>query len=82
LTFFWALAIILRLVYLQVVKHDDYVEIARSQHEQVVAVRATRGEILDRTGRHPLALSIQTRSVVINPQRVVNPRFSRWLDPS
>jgi cell division protein FtsI (penicillin-binding protein 3) len=75
LTFFWALAIILRLVYLQVVKHDDYVEIARSQHEHVVAVRATRGEILDRTGRHPLALSIQTRSVVINPQRVVESSF-------
>lgn len=75
LAFFWAFAIIARLVQLQVVRHDDYVELARGQHEHVIAVRATRGEILDRTGRHPLALSIQTRSVVINPQRVVEVEF-------
>ncbi len=75
LTLFWALAIVLRLVYLQIVKHDDYVEIARNQHEHVVSVRATRGEILDRTGKHPLAISIQTSSVVINPRRVVDSGF-------
>lgn len=75
LTLFWAVAIVLRLIHLQVVKHDDYVEIARNQHEQVVAVRATRGEILDRTGKHPLAISIRTSSVVINPRRVVDSGF-------
>ncbi|HPT29023.1 MAG TPA: penicillin-binding transpeptidase domain-containing protein [Bryobacteraceae bacterium] len=75
LTFIWALLIVGRLVQLQVFKHDNYVEIARNQHEHVIPVRATRGEILDRTGRHPLAISIQTRSVVINPQRVVESGF-------
>lgn len=75
LAFLWAAVIVLRLVQLQVVRHDNYVELARGQHEQVIPVRATRGEILDRTGRHPLALSIQTRSVVINPQRVVEVEF-------
>ncbi|MBE0660547.1 MAG: transpeptidase family protein [Bryobacteraceae bacterium] len=74
LTVFWALAVIGKLVYLQVVMHDLYVEIARSQHERVVPVRATRGDIVDRTG-HPLALSIRTQSVVINPRRVVDERF-------
>jgi cell division protein FtsI (penicillin-binding protein 3) len=75
LTLFWALAIVLRLVHLQIVKHEDYVEIARNQHEHVVPVRATRGEILDRTGKHPLAISILTNSVVINPRRVVDSGF-------
>ena len=75
LTLFWALAIVLRLVHLQIVKHEDYVEIARNQHERVVPVRATRGEILDRTGKHPLAISILTNSVVINPRRVVDSGF-------
>jgi cell division protein FtsI (penicillin-binding protein 3) len=70
----WAFAVVAKLVYLQVVRHDDYVEIARNQHERVVPVRATRGEIVDRTG-HPLALSIQTQSVVINPRRVVDTKF-------
>lgn len=74
LTLFWALAIVARLIYLQVVMHDDYVEIARSQHERIVPVRATRGEIVDRTG-HPLALSIRTQTVVINPRRVVDTKF-------
>ncbi len=75
LTFFWALAIVLRLIHLQVVMHEDYVDIARNQHEHVVPVRATRGEILDRTGKHPLAISILTSSVVINPRRVVDSGF-------
>ncbi len=75
LTLFWALAIVLRLVHLQIVKHEDYVEIARNQHERVIPVRATRGEILDRTGKHPLAISIQTSSAVINPRRVVDSGF-------
>lgn len=74
LTIFWALAVVGKLVYLQVVMHDEYVEIARNQHERVVPVRATRGEIVDRTG-HPLALSIRTQSVVINPRRVVDEKF-------
>lgn len=74
LTILWAAAIVARLVYLQVVMHDDYVEIARNQHERLVPIRATRGEIVDRTG-HPLALSIRTQSVVINPRRVVDAKF-------
>jgi cell division protein FtsI (penicillin-binding protein 3) len=74
LTFLWAVAIVVRLVVLQVVKHDDYVAIARNQHERLVPIRATRGEIVDRTG-HPLALSIRTQSVVINPRRVVDTKF-------
>ena len=74
LTLLWAFAVVAKLVYLQVVMHDDYVEIARSQHERTVRVRATRGEIVDRTG-HPLALSIRTQSVVINPRRVVDTKF-------
>ncbi|MBA3976016.1 MAG: hypothetical protein C0504_17555 [Candidatus Solibacter sp.] len=74
LTVFWALAVFGKLVYLQVVMHDEYVVIARNQHERTVPVRATRGEIVDRTG-HPLALSIRTQSAVINPRRVVDTKF-------
>lgn len=74
LTFLWAAFVVGKLVILQVVRHDDYVAIARNQHERLVPIRATRGEIVDRTG-HPLALSIRTQSVVINPRRVVDTKF-------
>lgn len=70
----WAALIVLRLLYLQVVAHDDFKRIADSQHRHSFDIVADRGEIVDRTG-HPLALSIRTTSVVINPQRVGNAAF-------
>ncbi|NWF85905.1 MAG: transpeptidase family protein [Bryobacteraceae bacterium] len=77
----WALVIAGRLVWLQVVRHEDYLAAARSQQRHRVPIPSLRGEILDREG-YPLAISIRTRSAVVNPQRVVDPIFfSRLIAP-
>jgi cell division protein FtsI (penicillin-binding protein 3) len=74
----WALVIAGRLVHLQVIKHEDFVAAARSQHHRAFITPPDRGEITDRTG-HPLALSIRTRTAAINPQLVRNPTFFAGL---
>lgn len=77
----WALAIVGRLVWLQVIRHDDYLAAARSQQRHRVEIPSLRGEVLDREGV-PLAISIRTKSAVINPQRLVDPIFfSRLIAP-
>ncbi|MGC9969009.1 MAG: penicillin-binding transpeptidase domain-containing protein [Bryobacteraceae bacterium] len=65
----WALAILCRLVYLQIVCHKAYQEIADRQQHRIFKIEAARGAILDRCGR-PLALSLPVDSVCINPLRV------------
>jgi cell division protein FtsI (penicillin-binding protein 3) len=74
LAFFWAFAIVLRLIYLQVFAHEDHIERASRQHDRTFKMPAHRGEILDRTG-HPLAVSIRTVTAVVNPQVVKNVDF-------
>ncbi len=70
----WAVIILLRLVQLQVWKHEDYKLAAQSQHKHLEEVPALRGEILSRDGS-PLAISIRTESAAVNPMRIVNPEF-------
>src|SRR5664279_4987534 len=65
----WGGAILTKLVVLQVVHHQEYVKKARARQEQVVELRAQRGAILDRTG-HPLAMSVPTESVFVDPLKV------------
>ncbi|WP_321472452.1 penicillin-binding protein [uncultured Paludibaculum sp.] len=74
IVFIWSIAIAGRLGYLQVYKHDDFVKAARAQHQHKIRIPADRGEILDRRGI-PLAISVRTESVVVNPQRVADPQF-------
>jgi len=71
----WALAILVKLVSLQVVEHVKYASIARSQQEQRVSIPAPRGTILDRTGQ-PLAISVPVASVSVNPQQIENLRLA------
>lgn len=70
----WALCITGRLVYLQVVKHEDFKTAAKAQHQRQFPLPADRGEILDRT-ETPLAISIRTESAVVNPQRIKDVEF-------
>ena len=65
----WGGAIFVKLVALQVVHHQEYVKKARARQEEVVKLRAQRGAILDRTG-HPLAMSVPTESVSVDPLKV------------
>jgi len=65
----WAAVIIARLVYLQVIQHEEYQRQAQIQHEKQIEVPAPRGAILDRNGQ-ALAKSIPVDSVCVNPLRV------------
>jgi cell division protein FtsI (penicillin-binding protein 3) len=58
---FWALAVFLRLGYLQLVRHGDYLARAQKQQQRTVEITPPRGTIFDRAG-HPLAMSIGVKS--------------------
>lgn len=63
----WALVIAARLVYLQVLRHAELAQTARSQHSGTEILQPPRGRILDRTGQ-TLALSVPVDSVFIDPR--------------
>src|SRR5450759_3335089 len=65
----WGAAILKNLISLQVVHHREYAIRARSIQEVEVEIPAPRGTIFDRDGR-PLAMSLASRSVFINPMKV------------
>jgi cell division protein FtsI (penicillin-binding protein 3) len=69
----WTLGIQARLVYLQVVRHDDYVARAQRQQLRTVEVAAKRGEILDRSGR-VLAYSVDVDSIYAVPAEIRDPQ--------
>src|SRR6188768_867505 len=68
----WSSAIEARLVYLQVVRHDDLLSRAERQQMRTVAAPAKRGEILDRSGR-VLAYSVDAESIYAVPTEIANP---------
>jgi cell division protein FtsI (penicillin-binding protein 3) len=74
----WGGAIFVKLVALQVVHHQEYVRKARARQEEVVQLRAQRGAILDRTG-HPLAMSVPTQSISVDPLKVPSLRADSAL---
>jgi len=65
----WGAAILQKLVSLQVFRHQEYLKLARARQEMVIEIQAPRGTIFDRSGQ-PLAMSVQTESVYINPLKV------------
>jgi cell division protein FtsI (penicillin-binding protein 3) len=65
----WGGAIFYKLISLQVLHHREYAKLARERQELVIQIPGPRGTIFDRTGR-PLAMSVPTESVYINPLRV------------
>lgn len=65
----WGAFIFIKLVYLQVVRHDYYVRMAHLQQEEEMEISAPRGSIYDRTGQ-VLALSVPMDSVYIDPLHV------------
>jgi len=76
--FLWAIAIVARLFLLQVVQHDKYVEIARRQQEEQIAIHAPRGTILDRNGQ-PLAISLPVTALSVNPRQITNTEMASEL---
>ena len=68
----WAAAIDARLVYLQVISHDEMVMRADGQQKRTVVLPAKRGEIVDRNGRL-LAYSVDADTIYAVPVRVDDP---------
>lgn len=67
--FLWSGLLFGRLVWLQVLRHDDYAAMARNQQQRLEELPALRGSILDRTGQ-PLAKTLLADSVVVDPQKL------------
>src|SRR3954471_4181852 len=65
----WGGVILKNLISLQILHHKEYASKARSIQEVVQEIPAPRGTIYDRDGR-PLAMSLASRSVYINPMKV------------
>ncbi|HEX4379428.1 MAG TPA: penicillin-binding protein [Candidatus Acidoferrum sp.] len=57
----WAFVVFLRLGYLQLVRHGDYLARAQRQQQRTIDITPQRGTIFDRAG-HPLAMSIPVKS--------------------
>jgi cell division protein FtsI (penicillin-binding protein 3) len=69
----WAVVIVFRLMQVQLVRHDHYVERAQKQHESTLVLKPVRGSILDAKGR-VLAESIAAESIYADPQAVTDRR--------
>lgn len=69
----WAAVILGRLVYLQVIRHETFREVALDQHTRLEELFASRGAIADRHG-HLLAVSVPVETVSINPQQLPKDR--------
>jgi cell division protein FtsI (penicillin-binding protein 3) len=69
----WSAAIEARLVFLQVVKHDELASRAERQQSRTLTSPAKRGEILDRRG-HVLAYSVDAESIYAVPNEIDDAR--------
>ncbi|MEX2263475.1 MAG: penicillin-binding protein [Bryobacteraceae bacterium] len=68
----WAILICAKLIYLQILRHDEYARMARHQQERLIEIPAPRGTIFDRNGE-PLAMSVPMDSVFVNPLLLSDP---------
>jgi cell division protein FtsI/penicillin-binding protein 2 len=68
----WAVAVQVRLVWLQVVRHDYYVQRAERQQQRTLTLPAERGDIRDRDGRM-LATSADAATIYAVPTEIDDP---------
>ena len=69
----WTIGIEARLIFLQVVSHQDLLARAEKQHLRTTALPAKRGEIVDRRGRL-LAYSVDADTIYAVPYEVTDAR--------
>ena len=67
--FLWVGAVLGRLVYLQIIKYDFFLNLASRQHGRTIDVDPRRGTIYDRNGAE-LAMSIDVDSVFAVPSEI------------
>jgi cell division protein FtsI (penicillin-binding protein 3) len=65
----WALAITTRLFWLQLIRHNDYVERAQKQQQRTFEVAPRRGILYDRNMRE-LAMTVQVDSIYAVPNEI------------
>ncbi|HEY0141709.1 MAG TPA: penicillin-binding transpeptidase domain-containing protein [Thermoanaerobaculia bacterium] len=65
----WAIVIIIRLAYIQLVRHDHYVARAQRQQERTLELNPVRGSIVDVRGRI-LAESVAAESIYADPTAI------------
>ena len=65
----WAILIALRLFWLQVVRHKEYVERAEKQQQRAFEVAPRRGVLYDRN-LHELAMTVQVDSIFAVPSEI------------
>lgn len=68
-----AIGIVTRAIFIQIFPNERLASMARRQFQSKVLVQPARGSILDRYGE-PLAKNIETRSLAVNPSKVLNPK--------
>jgi cell division protein FtsI (penicillin-binding protein 3) len=73
----WALAIVGRLVYLQVYKHGELLVRAERQQHRTVKAHAKRGDIVDRQGR-VIAMSADADSIYAVPAEIHRDHREAW----
>src|SRR5215510_4322830 len=64
-------AIVVRLGYLQILRHDELARLAERQYSKTIPLRPERGQILDRNG-YPLAVSAPVDSVYALPAKIAD----------
>ncbi len=69
----WAVIIVARLVQIQIVRHEDYVQRAARQQERTITLTPMRGSVYDARGRL-LAESITSNSIYADPQAIEDPK--------
>ena len=67
--FLWLVAIVFRLVNLQIVKYGEFEQRAQKQQQRTIDVSPRRGVIYDRSG-HELAMSVNVDSVFAVPSEI------------
>lgn len=83
----WAMAILGRLIWLQVIQHRHYAKKAGSLHYTSIAIPAVRGELRDRRGQS-LALSRRVESLFVHPgifypdDAGALPETRKWTNPN
>ncbi|MFQ5743572.1 MAG: peptidoglycan D,D-transpeptidase FtsI family protein [Acidobacteriota bacterium] len=78
----WSALLLGRLIYVQLVLHDQMVGYAREQQQRVVELPAKRGNLLDRANRL-LASSIDETSIYVHPKLLPNRTMAAaWLAPA
>ena len=74
----WALAIVVRLGYLQVLQHDEMVVRATRQQSRTIDLAAKRGDIVDRNSR-VIAMSAEADSIYAAPGEIKKEDRDKWI---